>query len=371
MFLRLVILVHRASAPAIRGPVQPAWPAETAARFLGSCPPSPSLLLRWPAPGAAAPGAGQRAGLVSIPSGSAALIRSSSIMSEPFHSGGGLVAVPRQPCHGLTTLFISSRGLGPHLAGLSPRETSACWPIICWRLSRRRTPCRRIRQLEAAQSIPVTVACLRAWRTWYTICARPPSCRPAWTGRRSPWARTCRDAGEGGLALEAYDLIEYKPVTHSVDVVRVVMIPSPVQQVHLLDLEPGQSVIRAKLERGRRVSVASWVNPDESHADAGFDAYVAGIVEVVETVTEITQTDAAHLLGSVRWRPAGPAGGGLPCRYRAATRDSHADDRNRSYRLRPGPATMAFLDRRTAGKAIERAGRAATSPPPNRHGRLP
>src|SRR5271165_317988 len=90
MFLRLVILVHRASAPAIRGPVQPAWPAETAARFLGSCPPSPSLLLR------------QRAGLLSIPSGNAALIRSSSIMSEPFRSGGGLVAVPRQPRHGLT-----------------------------------------------------------------------------------------------------------------------------------------------------------------------------------------------------------------------------------------------------------------------------
>src|SRR5271165_1745801 len=89
MFLRLVILVHRASAPAIRGPVQPAWPAETAARFLGSCPPSPALLLRWPAPGAAAPGAGQRAGLLSIPDGSAALIRSSSIMSEPFRSGGG------------------------------------------------------------------------------------------------------------------------------------------------------------------------------------------------------------------------------------------------------------------------------------------
>src|SRR5271165_5489446 len=250
----------------------------------------PWLLSAFPVAAAAL----ARAGLLSIPSGSAALIRSSSIMSEPFRSGGGLVAVPRQPRHGLATLFISSRGLGPHLAGLSPRETSACWPITCWRLSRRRTPCCRIRQLEAAQSIPVAVACLRAWRTRCTICARPPSCRPAWTGRRSPWARTCRDAGEGGLALEAYELIEYKPSTHSVDVVRVVMIPSPVQQVHLLDLEPGQSVIRAKLERGRRVSVASWVNPDESHADAGFDAYVAGIVEVVETVTEITQTPGSH-----------------------------------------------------------------------------
>src|SRR5208283_780032 len=91
-----------------------------------------------------------------------------------------------------------------------------------------------------------------------------------------------------------YELIEYQPVTQSVDVVPVVMIPSPVNKYYLLVLVSGGSVIRAELERGRRVFVASWVNPDESHADAGFDAYVAGIVEVVETVTEITQTPGSH-----------------------------------------------------------------------------
>src|SRR5271157_1131290 len=82
----------------------PARPAETAARVLDSGPPSP---------------------LLSLPSGSEAPIRSSSIMSESFRSGGALVAAPRQPRHGPTTLFTSSRGLGPSLAGLSPRETSA------------------------------------------------------------------------------------------------------------------------------------------------------------------------------------------------------------------------------------------------------
>jgi polyhydroxyalkanoate synthase len=152
-----------------------------------------------------------------------------------------------------------------------------------------------------------------------------------------------------------YELIEYQPVTQSVDVVPVVMIPSPVNKYYLLDLEPGGSVIRAELERGRRVFVASWVNPDESHADQGFDAYVAGIVEVLETTAEIAGTEAAHLLGL--------CGGGqlvqLAAAYLAAIGRQHelatltigiaVADYER------GPATMAFLDRRTAGKAIERA----------------
>src|SRR5271166_4199873 len=95
----------------------PARPAETAARVLDSGP--PSLLL-------------------SLPSGSEAPIRSSSIMSESFRSGGALVAAPRQPRHGRTTLFTRSRGLGPSLAGLSPRETSAAGRRAAkWRSSTR------------------------------------------------------------------------------------------------------------------------------------------------------------------------------------------------------------------------------------------
>ena len=152
-----------------------------------------------------------------------------------------------------------------------------------------------------------------------------------------------------------YELIEYQPVTEEVDVVPILMIASPVNKYYLLDLEQSDSLIRAELERGRRVFVASWVNPDESHADAGFDAYVAAIVEMLETVAEITATDAAHLLGL--------CGGGqlalLAAAYLAAIGRQHelatltigiaVVDYDR------GPATMAFLDRKAADKAIERA----------------
>ena len=152
-----------------------------------------------------------------------------------------------------------------------------------------------------------------------------------------------------------YELIEYEPVTESVDVVPVLIIASPVNKYYLLDLEPDESLIKAEVERGRRVFVASWVNPDEGHADAGFDAYVAGILEMLETVTEIAGTKQAHLLGM--------CGGGqltlMTAAYLAALGRQHelatltigiavVD-------YEPGPATMALLDRKAADKAIQRA----------------
>src|SRR5271166_6261633 len=88
-----------------------ARPAEAAARVLDCGPPSPLLVPGWPAAGAAARGAD----LLSVPSGCSAPVRSSSIMTESFRTGGGLVAMPRQPCHGRTTLSISLRDLGPQL----------------------------------------------------------------------------------------------------------------------------------------------------------------------------------------------------------------------------------------------------------------
>ena len=151
---------------------------------------------------------------------------------------------------------------------------------------------------------------------------------------------------------DLFELIEYEPLTETVDAVPVLMIASPVNKYYLVDLSPKTSLIRAELERGRRVFVASWVNPDERHADAGCDAYVSSIVDMLDTVTEITGSDQAHLLGL--------CGGGqlavMAAAYLAAI--------GRQHQLAtltigiavigfdPGPSTMAFLDRKTADKAI-------------------
>jgi polyhydroxyalkanoate synthase subunit PhaC len=152
-----------------------------------------------------------------------------------------------------------------------------------------------------------------------------------------------------------YELIQYQPRADEVDEVPVLLVSSPVNKYYLVDLEPQQSVIRAELDRGRCVFVVSWVNPDASHADIGFDDYVSSIVEILETIADISGATTSHLLGL--------CGGGLlaflTAGYLAAIGQQHilatltiaiaVLDYDR------GPSAMAYLDQKQVDRAVRRA----------------
>ncbi|MGC1804517.1 MAG: alpha/beta fold hydrolase, partial [Mycobacterium sp.] len=152
-----------------------------------------------------------------------------------------------------------------------------------------------------------------------------------------------------------YELIQYQPRADEIDDVPVLLVSSPVNKYYLVDLEPEQSVMRAELDRGRSVFVASWVNPDASHADVGFDDYVSSIVEMLETISDISNSTTSHLLGL--------CGGGmlafLTAAYLAAIEQQHilatltiaiaVLDYDR------GPSAMAYLDQKQVDRAVRRA----------------
>jgi polyhydroxyalkanoate synthase subunit PhaC len=152
-----------------------------------------------------------------------------------------------------------------------------------------------------------------------------------------------------------YELIQYQPRADEVDEVPVLLVSSPVNKYYLVDLEPEQSVMRAELDRGRNVFVVSWVNPDASHADIGFDHYVSSIVEILETISDISGAITSHLLGL--------CGGGvlafLAAAYLAAIEQQHilatltiaiaVLDYDR------GPSGMAYLDQKQVDRAVRRA----------------
>ncbi|WP_158296659.1 PHA/PHB synthase family protein [Nocardioides albidus] len=151
-----------------------------------------------------------------------------------------------------------------------------------------------------------------------------------------------------------YELIEYLPQTEEVDAVPVLLTPSPVNKYYLVDLEPEHSIVAAHLREGRRVFVPSWVQPDASHADVGFEAYVASLVEALESVAEISGSERVHLLGL--------CGGGqvalMTAAYLAAV-----DRQDLLATLTLGIAvvdfdeahTMAFLDEETGERAVAQA----------------
>jgi polyhydroxyalkanoate synthase subunit PhaC len=152
-----------------------------------------------------------------------------------------------------------------------------------------------------------------------------------------------------------YELIQYQPRADEIDEVPVLLVSSPVNKYYLVDLEPEQSVIRAELDCGRSVFVASWVNPDDRHADIGFDDYVSSTVEMLKTVSDISGSTTSHLLGL--------CGGGvlafLTAAYLAADGQQHmlatltiaiaVLDYER------GPSGMAYLDQKQVDRAVRRA----------------
>ena len=162
-------------------------------------------------------------------------------------------------------------------------------------------------------------------------------------------------AGQVVRKTRIYELIQYQPRADKVDAVPLVVISSPVNKFYLLDLEPEPSVARAELDAGRQVFVASWVNPDASHADVGFDEYVTGIVEMLDTVAAISGSDASHLLGL--------CGGGVLAFLAAAYLAAIGRERSLAsltvaiavLDYNRGPSAMAFLDRKGAEKAMRRA----------------
>jgi len=152
-----------------------------------------------------------------------------------------------------------------------------------------------------------------------------------------------------------YELIQYQPRADEVDEVPVLLVSSPVNKYYLVDLEPEQSVIRTELDRGRSVFVASWVNPDASHADIGFDDYVSSIVEMLETLTDISGSATSHLLGL--------CGGGVLAFLTAAYLAAIGQQRTLAtltiaiavLDYDRGPPAMAYLDQKQVDRAVRRA----------------
>jgi polyhydroxyalkanoate synthase len=84
---------------------------------------------------------------------------------------------------------------------------------------------------------------------------------------------------------ELIELIQYAPATDKVLKRPLLIVPPWINKFYVLDLNPEKSFIRWAVSQGLTVFCISWVNPDERHAEKGFEHYMReGIFAALDAV---------------------------------------------------------------------------------------
>jgi polyhydroxyalkanoate synthase subunit PhaC len=107
-------------------------------------------------------------------------------------------------------------------------------------------------------------------------------------------------ASQGAVVFEneLFQLIEYKPLTAKVHARPMLFVPPCINKFYIMDLQPGNSLIRYTVAQGHRLFVMSWRNPDASIAHKTWDDYIGdAVIRAIESVQDISGSDQINTLG--------------------------------------------------------------------------
>jgi len=93
-------------------------------------------------------------------------------------------------------------------------------------------------------------------------------------------------------------LIQYAPATEDVLKRPLLIIPPWINKFYILDLRPKNSFVKWAVEQGHTVFMISWVNPDETLAEKGFESYMhEGVFAALDAIEQATGERDANVIG--------------------------------------------------------------------------
>ncbi|MFI6214532.1 PHA/PHB synthase family protein [Nocardia brasiliensis] len=97
---------------------------------------------------------------------------------------------------------------------------------------------------------------------------------------------------------EVFELLQYHPVTETVQATPLLLVPPTINKYYITDLAPDRSMVEYLVAAGQQPFVMSWRNPEAEHARWGLATYVCAVLEAMSAIERITGTEQVLLSGA-------------------------------------------------------------------------